>query len=96
MTGLKDIYIDRIKQETIQTLDGGGISDPYEQYAFINSQIQKLLLTNDDRILKTTKKYFEEQDKLMERKKNLDNEVLKIMDEYAENCIEIYKFIKTL
>lgn len=90
------LYMEMVKNQTVNTLESGGIEDPGLQISFIEDQLQKLILLKDEGFTDNIEKYTGIQNALKEKRKNLIKEVIKCDDEYAENAKNIYEEIKKL
>lgn len=89
------LYIKLAKKEMVNALESGELN-PEQQYAVVNATVHKLLLIKDDGITKTVKQYVEDQDKLDEQVIKAQENIKKLMDEYADNVKGIYENIKEL
>lgn len=90
------LYIDLTKKEMKNTLEGGTLPDPMQQYAYIDSVIKNLLMLDEPIVNSVAKKYFDDQKQITVRMDMARKDQQKCLDEYAENCKKIYEQIKTL
>jgi hypothetical protein len=89
------LYIQLIKQEMIDALESG-ILKPEQQYAMVDSVVQRLLRLKDENIVNVVKQYIDDQGTLKTKITTLQKDMEKTMDEYAENVKNMYEQIKKL
>jgi len=90
------LFVKMVRDNTVETLESGSITDPMQQYSFIGSQLEKLVLLRNDEITGTIEKYFSVQNALKDKIEGFQKEINKCLDEYAENAKSIYEEIKKL
>ena len=90
------LYIDITKKEMKATLESGTLKNPMQQYAYIDSVLKNLLMINNPVLNSVAKKYFEDQKAVSAKIELARNEQQKALDEYAQNCKDIYEQIKKL
>jgi len=90
------LYIHLIQDEIKNTLDAGLITDASKQYIFIEQQLHKLIVLNNQKINEKIKNYFEVQQEVKEKVKDLQKQLQDLSDLYHKNATHMYEEIKKL
>lgn len=96
------LYIDMVKSEMEEKLatDQEMKDNFFAQAAYIETVIQRLVLTGEPKIVETTKAYFNEQQELKKETEKITKEMQKKIkdnvDKYGENIKEMFEEIKKL
>lgn len=90
------LYVELVKEEMIGTLESGALREPMQQYQYIDTVLQRLLLLKDPQINSVCKKYFLDQKKIKQDMEKSQKEYQRLLDIYADNCKDIYEEIKKL
>ena len=89
-------YIKLMQKQITEKLETGLIKDAPQQYAFIEELMQKLVLLNNKKINEKIGLYFEVQDTVKDKVKELQEKLQGLSDQYAKNVTKMYEEIKKL
>jgi len=79
-----------VKNELVEILESGNITDPQMQYTVINKALREINQVKDKKTSDIIIKYFQDQEELQNKINEKQKELQKLVDEYSDNVKEIY------